>query len=335
MMRRLGLLILPILCASCSDNGGMEDAAYSRMEVDVLFSPSGLGDSGYNDIILYGVRQAVKKADITLTIHQPASIDKGLEMYEEWLSTAPDPADGQKRIFIFAGNEYEGPLRATPVRKTEGNTIVLFETDTPLENVGCFHLDTYGGAYYIGRLVSDITPSAALLGANPADASIARIIDGFTDGFTEDNPSKETEVRYISGEIGTGYNDVDKAYAMSYDLFSRHRFVYPVAGGSNMGVLRYTREFPDNIYTAGVDADMAKYSSRVVASLVKRLDLLVEDLILDWLEGKEPAAMGRYGLESGYVDVAIPRDYSEYFAPLTAGLRDEAIKKEKEHARND
>ena len=329
-MRHLLIGIIALfLCSACTKQGGTEELPSKRYEVDVLFSPSGLGDSGYNDIILYGIQQTQMKHGYGLTMHLTDSVEKGWSIYQQWL--AEGASEDTLRMFIFAGNDYEAQLRQSPPEAMEGKRVVLFETDTPIPNVYTFGLETYGAAYYIGVMAGEIVYSAGVLAANPADPNLKHCIDGFRDGYTQGNSMVDFAVHYLAEEQGMGYDMVDRAYQMSFELFLHHSFVFPLAGNSNMGVWRYMREYPGRIYSAGIDGDMSRFSYQIIASLVKRLDLAIEELIAAWLYGELANENVRYGLDTEFVEVAVAGEYKEFFAPLIEGLEQVAIEKEREY----
>lgn len=324
----IGIIAL-FLCTACTKQGGTEELPSKRYEVDVLFSPSGLGDSGYNDIILYGIQQASVLHGLNLTMHLTDSINLGWTMYQQWL--AEGDSEDTLRMFIFAGNDYEAQLRQSPPEAMEGKRVVLFETDTPIPNVYTFGLETYGAAYYIGVMAGEIVYSAGVFAANPVDSNLKHCIDGFRDGYTQGNPMADFAVHYLAEEQGMGYDMVDRAYRMSFELFQHHSFVFPLAGNSNMGVWRNMREYPGRIYSAGIDGDMSRFSHQIIASLVKRLDLAIEELIAAWLYGELANENVRYGLDTEFVEVAVASEYKEFFAPLIEGLEQVAIEKEREY----
>ena len=317
------------LCTACTKQGGTEELPSKRYEVDVLFSSSGLGDSGYNDIILYGIQQASVLHGLNLTMHLTDSINLGWTMYQQWL--ADGDSEDTLRMFIFAGNDYEAQLRQSPPEAMEGKRVVLFETDTPIPNVYTFGLETYGAAYCIGMMAGEIVYSAGVLAANPVDSNLKHCIDGFRDGYTQRDSMADFAVHYLAEEQGMGYDMVDRAYRMSFELFLHHSFVFPLAGNSNMGVWRYMREYPGRIYSAGIDGDMSRFSYQIIASLVKRLDLAIEELIAAWLYGELANENVRYGLDTEFVEVAVAGEYKEFFAPLIEGLEQVAIEKEREY----
>lgn len=300
----------------------------NQYSVNILFSPKGLGDLGYNDNTLYGIRRVCKEYGFLLNIHQPTTKEIGWECYKEWQEW---DGGGRKKLFIFAGNEYEDLLRQNIPAKDDAESIIMFEVDKPIENVSCFYLDTYGAAYYAAVATGSYCKSAAVIGANNQDSNIKRIVDGFTQGFLEVKPADSLAVVYLSKEKGGGFDDSDYAFKMASVIGKTYSLLFPVAGGSNMGVMRYVRDSFEDVYTIGMDVEMSAYASEVLCSLVKKQDEVLELLISQWMDGKTLPAMTRYGLESGYVDVELSEGYGFLLKPYTEGLKEKAIKKENEH----
>lgn len=327
-MRLFPILIILFLCIACSQDSDTEEVPFSDAEVEILFSPSGFGDSGYNDIILYGIRQSCKKYGFKLTMRRPHSVDKGWELYEEWRRKV---SEDHKKLFIFASNEYEQLLRAAPPAQQPNKSILLFEAAEGIEHVAAFRLEMYGAAYYLGRLVANTVSSAAILLPNRADQNLKRCLDGFKEGYLETNGILDFGEYYLADNIGQGYNMPDSAYRMAYVMFQDYSFVFPVAGGSNNGVLRYTREYPRGIYTAGVDGDMSGFSTRVLASLVKRIDWVIEQYIANWLKGETMDGFVSYGLDSDFIEVVIADNYKAFYEPILQGLEEKAIKREQHY----
>ena len=324
------LIIIAFLCAACSKSSDTEELPSDELCVDVLFSTSGLGDSGYNDAILYGVQQASKKYGFKLNFHQPNTVEAGWKCYQEWQN---DTIDSAKRLFIFASSDYEETLRKNIPSKRKNKDIIFFESGQPIENVASFRLNMYGASYYVGKLAGRIVNSAASLMANPYDGLITESEKGFRDGFTSENENSYN-VFYLSDAKNEGYNMPDSAYRVSYGMFLDYAFVWPLAGGSNSGVFRYTREYPKSVFTAGVDADMSPYSNCVICSLVKRMDLVLEDYLRSWVKGDRIPEFAVYGLDSNYIQVDIPVNYQESLSEMANGLKEDAIDKEKQYEDN-
>lgn len=324
------LFLIVFLCAACSNDSDTEELSSDKFHVDILFSTSGLGDSGYNDAILYGIQQASKKYNFKLNFHQPKTVEAGWKFYQEWQD---ETDDGIKRLFIFASSDYENKLREHIPMKKENMDVLFFESERPIENIASFRLNMYGASYYVGKLAGRIVNSAASLMANPYDALITESEKGFRAGFTSENDN-EYEVFYLAKANNEGYNLPDKAYRVSYDIFQKHTFVWPLAGGSNSGVFRYTREYPKSIFTAGVDSDMSSFSNSIICSLVKRMDLVLENYLHSWINGEQLPEFVVYGLDTDYIQVNISANYQESLSELAYDLKEEAIDKEKQYEEN-
>lgn len=203
----IGLMLLTLLCAACSDDDGTGELLLPPQDVDILFSPSGVGDSGYNDIILYGVQQACSQHGFRLELHQPRSLEEGWQCYNEWKQ---EDHPEMKKLFIFASNDYEDLLREEPPKRQKDKDLLLLEADGELENMASFRLNMYGAAYYIGKLAGRMVPSAAVLKANPSDPVINEAEQGFKAGFLSEG-EHPYGIYCLADAPHQGYNLPDSA----------------------------------------------------------------------------------------------------------------------------
>lgn len=309
---RLFLLAMATLSLlGCSDNDS-EDNAVATNVVEVVFSPSGFGDLGYNDIILTGLEEARKRLGFEVVMHVPASIEDGMAIYNQW---ARKSAPGERRLFIFATNQYESALRQSDVHPSDANsTVLLYETHKPIDGVYTFRIGMYGAAYLIGAYTAltqkdEADSKAAVIAANPSDHNVDGAAQGFRDGFLEAGGADAT-ISYISDKEGDGYNMPDEAYALCNRLYeSGHTFFFPVAGGSNKAVYQFSRN--QGVYTAGIDGDMSAYSGLMNCSLVKNIGSATNDFIAMWLAHKEIPKHQDFLWDSGYVSVIYCHDWKE------------------------
>ena len=309
---RLFLLAMATLSLlGCSDNDSEDDAVATNV-VEVVFSPSGFGDLGYNDIILTGLEEARKRLGFEVVMHVPASIEDGMAIYNQW---ARKSAPGERRLFIFATNQYESALRQSDVHPSGANsTVLLYETHKPIDGVYTFRIGMYGAAYLIGAYTAltqkdEADSKAAVIAANPSDHNVDGAAQGFRDGFLEAGGADAT-ISYISDKEGDGYNMPDEAYALCNRLYeSGHTFFFPVAGGSNKAVYQFSRN--QGVYTAGIDGDMSAYSGLMNCSLVKNIGSATNDFIAMWLAHKEIPKHQDFLWDSGYVSVIYCHDWKE------------------------
>ena len=332
---RLFLLAMATLSLlGCSDNDS-EDNAVATNVVEVVFSPSGFGDLGYNDIILTGLEEARKRLGFDVVMHVPASIEDGMAIYNQW---ARKSAPGERRLFIFATNQYESALRQSDVHPSDANsTVLLYETHKPIDGVYTFRIGMYGAAYLIGAYTAltqkdEADSKAAVIAANPSDHNVDGAAQGFRDGFLEAGGADAT-ISYISDKEGDGYNMPDEAYALCNRLYeSGHTFFFPVAGGSNKAVYQFSRN--QGVYTAGIDGDMSAYSGLMNCSLVKNIGSATNDFIALWLDKKEIPQHQDFLWDSGYVNVIYCHDWKETDAQGIETFKNNILRKETEYEKS-
>ena len=174
-------ILFSIVGCSDNDENNTTPSLTSTNVVEVVFSPSGFGDLGYNDIILTGLEESRKRLGFDVMMHVPASVEDGIAIYNKW---AQKTAKDERRLFIFASNQYESALRNSSVRPSDANSsVLLYETHEPIDGVYTFRIGMYGAAYLIGAYTAltnkdESDYKAAVLAANPFD----RNVDGAAQG---------------------------------------------------------------------------------------------------------------------------------------------------------
>ena len=334
-----------LAAGGCSDDKGEEIEElpvplpdYSDKAVYVLFPVNALGDHAYNDLILKGILEAQKQFGFDVMPYAPADMEEGAMMLRLILDIV-NHAERGEILVVIAGNEYEEEVRrwlqGMTLREGFKEDVLLFETNSTDLPMHTFLINMYGASYIAGSIASLFSDRAAILAANALDPSIRQSETGFRDGFI-DNGGLVVSSCYLSSDH-SGYSMQDRAYELTDSLAETNRFVYPIAGGSNQGVYRYSRENPDKLYTAGMDVNLSAYSAHIVFSAVKHIDRAVAGHISAWLEEKEqPALHATYGIGSGHADIALVDEYQssykdlvEYYRPIVADQE-----KEQNHEEN-
>ncbi len=192
---------------------------------------------------------------------------------------------------------------------------------------GASYLAGVTAAEYVKGLDEEATNKDALiLLAHPNDLNIAKSGEGFQEGFDSAGLDAKAYTEYLADDW-TGYASAQIAYQKMSNWSESYSFVFPVAGGSNQGIFRYTREFPDSPLTAGMDVDQSGLSRNITGSVIKHIDKVVYDFMETWLTTGELQKSTVFGLESGYVDWLLSPNYSQYQTIVDAA-RQEAIRKE-------
>ena len=322
------------VCAlwACTDIESLPTAS-PRREVLVLFSPNGLGDNGYNDQILRGVVQFANNdefANVEVDYYNPISLNDGVRIIDEWRDTTFEEGNC---LLVLASAVYKDTLMSrlqkTPL-DVSCRKVLMFETDeVALPGVSTFSLSMYGTAYIAGAVAKEMHSTPLIALANPTDKSINVAADGFREGYAAYGDDKIDAV-YLS-DADEGYAMADSVYRLMYDWGMRYNFIFPVMGGSNMGVFRYMREYPRDLYTVGTDVDQSHLCNQMVGSMVKHIDRVVEEYLTRWAAGEELPKHMVYGLESGYVEWVPSYNFEGVFDETLTRARMEAIEKEQSY----
>ncbi|MDE6028097.1 MAG: BMP family protein [Muribaculaceae bacterium] len=334
--RVIGIIVFVfIIVSSCSSNKGEPDLGADNLpQIIVLYAPGGLGDQGYNDCVLAGVQKFKKENHSNVEIYQysPGSIEDAAIIVSDWLSL---PQSAVPALLVLGSREYENMLADALAAQalTPNKKILFFESDNPRNlPVTTFRLSMYGASYLAGitaaadNMENGGEKDVLALLAHPEDEAIAAAGRGFCDGFNSCKIGSKADVEYLA-EDWTGFISAQTAYRRMSEWSHRYSFIFPVAGGSNQGIYRYTREYPAAPLTAGMDVDQSGLSRNITGSLIKHIDRVIYDYMGEWLKRGELPESKVYGLDSGYVDWLVSPHFPE-FKPLVESARAEAIKRE-------
>lgn len=328
------LILLFVICAmftSCSDGDEGEPTPQEQQKLVIaMFSPGGLGDRGYNDLVLYGLQTVHKEhPECAMLFESPHTMEDAERIFTQWLDTQ---SSGIPCMFILASAEYEEMAQRVLAGRRGDMTnkaILLYETDTefPYPQVYTFKINMYGASYMAGACVAEMgLQSPLIMLGSSCDMETRSAADGFIDGYRE-TTGREAELGFFADDW-SGYIMSQHAYEMMPELSRGHDFIFPVAGGTNLGIYRYLRDHPDGPLVAGMDIDQSPFSNNIVGSLVKHIDRLVIDGITAWLDNPvNDRQHVEFGLESGYIDWQLSDRYTQY-APIVEENRKIAIDRE-------
>lgn len=325
------LCVVSMMLLSCRGNDDTTPQPQGQQKLVIaMFSPGGLGDRGYNDQVLYGLQTMHKQhPECAMLMESPHTMEDAEKIFTDWLETK---STGVQCMFILASAEYEEMAQHVLDKQRYDMTdkaILLYETDTEFAypQVYTFKINMYGASYLAGACIADMgLQSPLIMLGSSGDMETRTAADGFTDGYME-VAGRGTDLGFFSSDWN-GYIMSQRAYEMMPDLSRGHDFIFPVAGGTNLGIYRYLRDHPDGPLVAGMDIDQSPFSNNIVGSLVKHIDRLVIDGITEWLANPTSDQKHvEFGLESGYIDWQLSECFKQYAASVEAN-RARAIEKE-------
>ena len=336
MHKYLKYFIVLAVLFSCSDrDGNTADTFDNTPLITLVTSTSGAGDNGYNDGIIAGVMGFYEKNDVRLSLVNPQNLTEARTFLQSWLVNEKE----EQQLLILASSEYEQLLKENTIEPSDKKDILLFESNS-IPNVSTFRIQRYGASYLAGCIASPHR-AATVVAALPNEPILTDAINGFTAGY-ETYSDNKVEILYLADDYN-GYAMPDSAYRIASTL--GNTFVYPLAGGSNTGIYKYSREEPfEMMLVAGMDADCSVHSSRIPFSVVVRTDKVIEEYLIQWICGEKLPEHNVYGLESGLIDIVISPLFNElsyiwedyylddnYWQDAYNRYKEEAVRKESEY----
>lgn len=299
------ILCLAALACSCSRLESVQDPIAGK-QILVMFSPGGIGDLGYNDLILAGFQKLrMDRSDVDLIFHMPDSLPQAQEIFTDWLNGA---SRGKDELFVLASSDYEGMLgEVLHARKHSGSDhatdreILLMESSNPDSlPVHALRISTYGASYLAGASAAVMCGNkpALVMAANPHDKPVLSAVEGFIDGWTSAGGSQIDTV--CMANDWTGFIKYEEACSRMDEWSRKYGFIFPVAGGTNNGIYKYLRENPSQMKTAGMDVDQSYLCADIIGSVLKHIDELVYDAISEWIDSGSIRERSFCGLAEGY-----------------------------------
>ena len=322
------VMLTLLLQASLSSCSGHDEPNLPEVtpQIVFLFSPGGLGDMSYNDCILEGVQHFKKEnPGVDLFMYSPDKFEESEKIFSDWVER---PASNIPVLFVFASSDYDELVthELTDIVLPPNKRVLVFESRKHFgEDVSSFQICMYGASYLAGVSAAEACGDneALVVLANASDSPIALARDGFCDGF-----GRECKVEYLADDW-TGYTSAALAYRKMAEWATSYGFIFPMAGGSNSGIYRYSREFDRCPLLAGIDTDQSALSNYITGCVIKHIDKLIYKYLSEWLVSKELPVSKVYDLESGYIDWELAPAYESQFKNIVESHRQEAINKEK------
>lgn len=323
----MSMLTASALFTSCAEEKDEPQGPTATPQIIFLFSPGGLGDMSYNDCILEGVQRFRKdNPGVDIFMYSPRGFEESERIFRDWLER---PASDIPVLFVFASSDYDDLVSeaTSGIQLAQNKQILVFESRREFnESVSSFQISMYGASYLAGITAASTGDNreALVVLANPTDSPISLAKDGFIAGY-----GKECPVEYLADDW-TGYISSTLTYQKMTEWAQDYGFIFPVAGGSNSGIYRYSREYAQCPYLAGMDIDQSALSKRITGSVVKHIDRLVYNYLSEWVNTGNLPLSKVYGLESGFIDWQISPAYQALFGEIVESHRQEALNKENE-----
>lgn len=326
MKRLLYVCLILLTTVSCSKDNDANVApppvewGSDLPSVTVIYSISGPGDNGYNDLAVTSIAQLADRTDVDFHTLKPKTMEEARVQFAGWLEASAKRS--HKSLLILAGNDYEDFARICPPLDSMRTVLVAESSIEGLaEGVCTANIDRRGSMYLAGALCS--RTAAYIMAATPNDKMVAEAVNAFRRGYERYSGGLPLAPVFYLAEGWDGYlkpydsfafasarldNHLNAAYETGDFLAARH-IIVPMAGFSNTGVYYHAIQnnsgMPSCQAVVGMDVnyndrvDMAPFSVEI------RMDMLLADNIKRWFNGERLPAHHTYTMAEGYTDVVL------------------------------
>ena len=281
-MFRYSALAASLALVTMSSSGMAADVAPAAL----IIAQGGLGDGSWNDTANAGFKAGLEKTGIK---GRPIESKDVAAQGEEIMRRAVDGGFGLVISLEWIHGE---PMEKLAVDYPDANWVIMNQTRKG-DNIVSVVFGEHEGSYLAGALAAQVTTDTSIKGINEQAVidviggvkapGIDKFIVGYIQGAKAINPDIDVKVAYSES-----FGDPAKGQQMAKAMFNEGAdIVYQVAGGTGIGIIEAAKA--EGRYAIGVDTDQDGMApGNVLTSMIKRVDVAVEDIVINYAAGKFP-----------------------------------------------
>ena len=315
-----------MLATSAALAAAAGSAAADVAPAAIIIDSGGLGDGSWNDTAYAGFQAGLEATGIE---GRPIESKDVVAQGEEIMRRAADAGFGLIISLVWTHGE---PMEKLAVDYPDANWVIMNQT-RPGDNIASVVFSEHEGSFLAGALAAQVTTDTSIGGINEEpiigviggvkSPGIDKFIVGYIQGAKAINPDIEVKVAYSEsfGDPAKGQQMADAMFDEGADI------VYQVAGGTGIGIIEAAKAA--GRYAIGVDTDQdAMAPGHVLTSMIKRVDVAVENSIVNYAAGEFPGGeVLPFGLVQNGVALS-PMNYTRDLIPEAYVERVEALKAE-------
>jgi basic membrane protein A len=259
-------------------------------KVGLILATGGLGDKSFNDISYAGCMRAKEELGVDFDYVESSAIAEYEGFQRDFASS------GEYMLIICIGFDQADALAIVAAEYPEQNfALVDMVVDNP--NVASLTFRANEGSFLVGVVAGMVTETDKVGFVGGMDIPLIRdFFEGYEAGATWANPAVTVSEPVFVGD----WADPTKGKELSLALIEQGSdCIYSAAGKSGLGALEGAHE--EGVYTFGVDACQCHLYDEIIASMTKRVDVAVYEMILDALVGKFQGGFYSGGVTEGWV----------------------------------
>ncbi|MFX0117251.1 MAG: BMP family protein [Candidatus Hodarchaeota archaeon] len=267
-------------------------------KVAVVFATGGLGDQSFNDAAYRGVQWAQAAYNVEFDYVEPSEIAD----YEGYLKGFAE--GGTYDLIVSIGFDQADALKVTaeqyPDQKFVIIDMVVFP-DLPENNIRSIVYKENEGSALVGAAAGFLTQSNKIGFVGGMDIFlIQKFLVGYEFGAKYVNPDVEIVPTFVGD-----WADVPKGKTIAEQLLAEDAdVIYAAAGRSGIGAWEAVEG--TDAYSIGVDSDVCLQGyERMACSMLKMVDVSVNQSIADVIEGTFTTGIQELGLAENGVGIGI------------------------------
>jgi len=264
--------------------------APAKPKVGLILATGGLGDKSFNDISYAGVVKAKEDLGIDFDYVQPTEIAQ-YEGYQRDFAKS-----GEYSIIIGIGFDQLEPMTKIAGEYPDQKFALIDETcDKP--NVASLRTKANEGSFLIGVVAGMKTKTGEVGFVGGMDIPL---IQDFFKGYKAGVEWANSSATVLSPVFVGAWADPTKGKEAALTLVGQGAdAIYPAAGKSGLGALLAVHE--EGIVGFGVDACQCYLYPEIIASMIKRVDLAVYEMIKATADGTFEGGVYNKGLKEGWI----------------------------------
>lgn len=274
------------------------------IKIGLITGTGGLGDKSFNDIAYAGALRAQEDFEIELDYSQPTAIAEYEGIQIDYAKT------GEYSLIVCIGFDQDVSLSATATAYPDQKFVIVDGVvDKP--NVASLLFKANEGSFLAGVVAGMTTETEKAGFVGGMDIPLIRdFFEGYEAGVLWANPNSVVLEPVFVGDWGDPAKGKELAVSL-IDLGADT--IFAAAGGSGLGALEAIHESENEVFGFGVDSCQDYLYPEIIASMTKRVDVAVYEMIKDAVEGNFEAGTYSNGVAEGWTGCSRLPDEEEFW----------------------
>ncbi len=284
----------------------------NAMKIGLVLDKGGKDDKSFNSAAYLGSTQAAQTNKLNLkTVECPddTAFEPAMRTFAE---------RGYPLVIVIGFSQIDALKKVAPLYPQTNFVIIDGQVDAP--NVASVSFAEHEGSYLVGYLAGLATRTGKIGFIGGMDVPLIRRFQmGYEAGAKAARPNVQISANY-SGVTSQAWANPSRGKELALGQYARGvDIIFVAAGATNMGVFDAAEEKKE--LAIGVDSNQNGIKpGRILTSMLKRVDLAVEQVIQQKVAGHLLSGQKIFGLSDKGVDYAVDANNAELIKPFQTQL---------------